>query len=159
MMLKRLNGILGLGSGIIVLVVSLLIVYDVLARALFSQPTIWALPVSQYLILVMVFLGTAFCFQEDGHVNVEVIVDRLKPGVKKSFTVLGYLMSIVYVLVLLWYTAKLTFLSFTMSWTTIGSFPVPTSILYSIMVLGSAILFVTIIRKIWSTFAKSGEKE
>lgn len=158
-MLKRLNEILGLGSGIIVLVVSLLIVCDILARALLGQPTIWALPVSQYLILVMVFLGTAFCFQEDGHVNVEVVVDRLKPGLKKFLIAAGYLMSTVYVLVMLWSTAKLTFLSFTMSWTTIGSFPVPTSILYSIMVLGSAILLITILLKIRSTFAKSGGKE
>ena len=143
-MMKKFNAVLGLTSGLLFLAVSLILFYDVLGRYFFGDPSVWAQSVSQYLILVAVFLGTAYCFQEDGHVNVEILIDRFTPGWKRAALGTGYLMSLVYTLAMLWYAGRLADMSWQLGWRTQGSFPVPSWLLYGVMVFGCVLLVLTI---------------
>ncbi|MCR4418546.1 MAG: TRAP transporter small permease [Clostridia bacterium] len=79
---------------------------EVVARSAFHRPTPWSLPISQYLLLTVAFIGTGYCLQADGHINIELLVDRLRGSTRKGVVLLGYALSIVYVAVALYYTLK-----------------------------------------------------
>lgn len=146
-MLRKFNELMGFLSGIILLVVTFLLIYDVFARYLLGEPSIWAQAVSQYLMLVAIFLGTSYCFLDDGHVNVEIVIERVGLALRSKLLCIGYLLAAVYSAVMLWYTLKLTFMALRMNWMTMGSFPFPTWILYVVMAFGCVLLILTIASK------------
>lgn len=68
-----LHGLAGAGVAFMCLAT----VYDVLARYLFNSPTSWATEISTYVLICVIFLGAAYTNLMDGHVRVELLLQRL----------------------------------------------------------------------------------
>jgi TRAP-type mannitol/chloroaromatic compound transport system permease small subunit len=60
-----------------IFVLMLVMVYEVFARYIFNSPTIWAMELSSYLMIIFVALGGAYVLKENAHVNVDIVCSRL----------------------------------------------------------------------------------
>jgi len=68
----------------LIFILTVVMVYEVIARYVFNAPTIWAMELSGYLMTVFVALGGAYVLLRDGHINVDVLYSRL--NVRKKAT-------------------------------------------------------------------------
>lgn len=105
MIIKRLEKIFdiileGLSylCGTIFIFVMIVVCIDVMLRYLFNSPTIWVIEISEYLLVYLTFLGTAWVLKQDGHICVDIFVSRLRP---KARAITGIISSIIGVLVCL----------------------------------------------------------
>lgn len=159
MLLKKINRFLGILSGALVLITGFIMLFDVFSRYILGSPTVWAQNVSQYLILTAAFLGTSYALESGGHVNVEIIVDRVKPLPGKILMTVGFLIAICFVGGLLKSCWSYTVIAYQMEWDASGNLPIPSSLLYAIMVIGSAILLITLIASIIETWKTKKTEE
>lgn len=70
---------LALVAGALLCVLAALVCLDVAARALQLFPTPWTLDVAEYLLYAITFLGAPWVLREDGHIAIELVVERLAP--------------------------------------------------------------------------------
>lgn len=112
---------------------------NVIMRYVFNSPLVFAVELGRYTFAGIVYLGSIFVMRDDGHIGLDIVVDMLpkKLGViVKKFT---------RVLVLC-YMALFCFESFRMvmgNWANKSStMGIPMSIVYMVMVIGSAGIFV-----------------
>ncbi len=159
MLLKKINRILGILSGFLVLITAFIMLYDVISRYFLGAPTVWAQNICQYTILTAAFLGTSYALESGGHVNVEIVVERVGPLAAKILLTIGNIFALVFVGGLVKSCFSYTVIAYQMSWDASGNLPIPACLLYSIMVFGSSILFLTLIASIIDIWKKRKDKE
>lgn len=96
----RVDRVLAQIAALMVLLVLLLTLFEVISRRVLQDPAIWAFPVTSYLLLFVVYLGTAFTLEQEGHVRVGLVVDLLPPRWRKRLNLFGDFMGLVFVLIL-----------------------------------------------------------
>jgi len=57
--------------------------WEVFSRYFLGRGTVWVIEFSEYAILYMTFLGTAWLLSEDGHVEMDIVVNTLQPGAQR----------------------------------------------------------------------------
>lgn len=79
---------------------SLVIVFstctEILMRYFLNRPQIWAVEVTEYTMLYITFLGSAWLLREEGHVKMDILIVYLKP---KSQALLNSITSVLGVMV------------------------------------------------------------
>lgn len=114
-MLKRLGRLYSLAvkfltlragdmAGLCALGMTLFITLDVFLRYAFSAPTIWANEVSSYLLLVMVFMGSAYALREKAHIRIDFIVVRLPRQVQDWLQVFSSITFLIFTGILCYFT-------------------------------------------------------
>ena len=148
MILKRFNKICGYAAGILILISAAVIMYDVVCRYFFNAPSLYAPYISAFLMLGAVFIGTAYAMQAGGHVFVELLVDKMKPFHRRVSFTAGYVFSMFFVGALTRACWQFSVKAAQNNWKAQGNLPIPSVILYGVMTLGAALLFVTLIMMI-----------
>lgn len=67
-------------AGFVLLALMLLTTADVVGRYFFNSPIIGVFDLTHFAVLVMVFLGLAYCGFQGGHIVIELLYDRLSPS-------------------------------------------------------------------------------
>ena len=96
----------------ILIFIMLAVVWDVIARAVASQPLKWVLEFSEYNLLYITFLGTAWLLRRDGHVSMDILLVYLKP---RASALIGFVTSILIAMIcfiLFWYGTQVTWEQF-----------------------------------------------
>ena len=132
-------------SGLILLFVTFSIFVDVILRYFFNRPSIWVTEVSAYLLLYMIFLGTAYALQQGLHIKVTFIVDRFGAGRKRILNLITAFVSMAFCFVLLWQTSVMTWTAFKKNWVSPTMLNAPYVYIYVIMVFGSLMLLITLL--------------
>jgi len=93
--IEKISVYLGYFSGVLVFLMMLSIIIDVVMRHIFNSPTTWADEVSCYLLVGITFLGASYTLKFEGHIRVEAIIVKMKPGIRKyveiSLDILSFL--------------------------------------------------------------------
>ncbi|MEW5920843.1 MAG: TRAP transporter small permease [Bacillota bacterium] len=71
-------------AGTLIILVMLLVSAEVIMRYFFNIPIYWATEISEYSLLYITFLGTAWLLREDGHVKIDFLVQVLS-GKPRAF--------------------------------------------------------------------------
>jgi TRAP-type C4-dicarboxylate transport system permease small subunit len=82
-------------GGIFSMIMTLIVVYAVMARYLFKRPIGWSEEIAVYLMIWVVFLGAAYTLKENAHIGVDILISRLSASPKKGVLIFHYLMGIV----------------------------------------------------------------
>lgn len=77
--------------------------YNVVARYVFDTSLTWASELTIYLFLWSVFFGAAYCFKEDAHISISILLDALSPRVAKGFMLLSHGITFIYLLAVSFY--------------------------------------------------------
>lgn len=146
--LTRFNHAVAFLAGVLIVVMGLLSTMEGVLRWMFASPTSWSLDVSQYLLIWTIFLGTACAFQEKTHVSVDLVKDfvghRWGGRPQRVMVVIGYLMAMVFILVLAYDSVDLVVKAIKLEKLTIGTIQIPIVYLYAAMVAGSVFMLVTV---------------
>lgn len=159
--LKKINVFCAFVAGLVLLFITLSIFVDVVLRYFFSSPTIWVTEVSTYLFLYLIFLGTSYALQQGAHIRVTFLLDHLSQKLKRIINVFTSLFSMIFTVVLLWQSSRMTWSAFSEHWTSPTMLNAPMAYIYVAMVIGSIMLLVSFFCRMVIEFrggGKAGEK-
>lgn len=158
---KRLNGVFATVSGSLIFIICILAVLEVIARTAFNHPTKWSLAFSQFMLLYAIFLGSAYCFQENGHIRVDILLDHVPKKARAILNVMGLSMASVFVGVLGWQAYNTTVMSARFDWLTITTLQIPSAYLYIIIFIGSILMLLALISQMAESLVifKKSKKE
>ena len=83
--------------------IMLSICWDVLARAIAGKPLKWALEFSEYSLLYITFLATAWVLKNERHVIIDIGLNQLSPRTRALFNVATSIVGAIICLFLTWY--------------------------------------------------------
>jgi TRAP-type C4-dicarboxylate transport system permease small subunit len=73
---------LGVVVGVLLVLMVLSLSFEVVMRYVFNMPTIWALDISVYIFIFIVYLGASYTELQQGHVKVDLLILRLPDKTK-----------------------------------------------------------------------------
>ncbi len=82
--LDRLVDALALLAGVLLCALTVLVCLDVTSRTLRLYAMPWTLDVSEYLLYAITFLAAPWVLREQGHIAIELLVERLPAGVRAA---------------------------------------------------------------------------
>lgn len=66
-------------AGAFVVFIMLSISGEIMGRSLLGRSIVWAVPFSEYSLLYITMLGTAWLLRREGHPSLDIVVNRLDP--------------------------------------------------------------------------------
>lgn len=114
----RTNEWLGLAWGYAILIVTLAVIYEVIARTLLDSPTTWSNETVIYVSAVAYLLGGAYAHQHRRHVRIDLIYERLSPRMRVRIDLFTSLFFFLYVGSLVWVGGLMAWDSFSQGETT-----------------------------------------
>ena len=121
-----------------------LITVDVIGRKL-GHSTGVAFEITGYLLLIAVFLGTAYTLKSGKHIEITLITGRLKERVRRWLRVATSAFSVAFVGWLFWYTLQNAIFFFTNKSTSTTTLHTPLWIFQLLIPIGLALLALAII--------------
>lgn len=95
---------LAYGSASLILAMSFLITYDVVARTAFGISSPWVFDLSEYSLVWVTFLAAPWVLLKDRHVRIEILVDIIGVRFQRALGVFVSIVALITCLVLFWRT-------------------------------------------------------
>ncbi len=148
----KLIDIMAAFAGVILVFITVAVCYTIGMRFLFRQTTIWIIPMTEYALLWIVFLGTTWLLREGGHITTDIIYVHLDEKAKHTLdcimSVIGGLTCALFV-----YLAVVHLCDCLIHGVTdVRAVTVPKSAVFIIIPIGSILLTVQFFRIAWQKF-------
>lgn len=143
----RVLSILMLLGAVILALLMLAVCWDVIARTAIGAPLIWLLEFTEYGLLYITFLGTAWVLKHEAHVTSDLLLVTLHPRKQALMNMITSIIGACVCLILAWFGAAV-------SWEKLlsGSYQ-PTAIqtpdfpIFVIIPIGFLLLFIQFLRR------------
>jgi C4-dicarboxylate transporter DctQ subunit len=76
---------------------------NVVVRYIFDGSLTWAAELTTYLFLWSTFFGATYCFKEDAHISIDILLQKVKPQTAKILMLLSYTITLVFLLAVSYY--------------------------------------------------------
>jgi TRAP-type C4-dicarboxylate transport system permease small subunit len=152
----RLSDLMAALAGVILVFITAAVCYTIGMRFLFRQTTIWIIPMTEYALLWIVFLGTTWLLREGGHITTDVVYVHLN---QKAKNYLDFIMAVIGGLgcALLVYLGVVHMCDCIIHGVTdVRAVTVPKSAIFAIIPIGSILLTIQFFRTAWRKLADIG---
>jgi len=139
-------------SGGLIIFAMFIVCADVVFRYLLNRPIVWATEITEYTLLYIVFLGTAWVLKREAHVKMDLIVKYLPPGIQNRVDIATSILGAMVCFVITWVGADVTWSYFQRSIPSVQILRTPLFIIFAIIPIGSFFLFVQFLRKTCAHF-------
>ena len=143
----RTIGLLALLGAIILVFTMLFVNYEVVARYWLNRPTPWMLEIVEYALLYLAFLGAAWVLKEEGHIKMDLVLNRLSPRVRVRLNIITSIIGAIICLVISWYGALSTWEHFQLGYIIASLLDPPKAPILAIIPIGSFLLFIQFVRR------------
>jgi len=137
---ERILSTMALISGIMVGFMMLAVSYSVIMRRLFNNPSAWVMEVTTYLLLYIAFLGAPWLLRHGGHVNIDLLLNRLSPGKQTVINIITLSMGFVISMLLFLYGFEVTLDHFQRNVEIMSILSTPKYLLLAVIPLGTLFL-------------------
>lgn len=157
--LEKVNLALTMVSMLVIATLTGIVVYQVFMRYFFERPTSWVFELSKYAMLYIIFLPIGYAQQLGQHIRVDAIITRLPEKLRARMEIAALILSIFFVILLLWSATDYTLLALEHGWNSKGwGLGIPTFWVLIVMPIGLFVLLlnqlVALIRRIADLFSK-----
>jgi TRAP-type C4-dicarboxylate transport system permease small subunit len=140
-------------AGLILAFILLSVCFDVFMRYFFNRPLQWVVELTEYALLYITFLGTAWLLKREGHINVDVFLALLGPRTQAGLKVFSSLIGIIVSFCLVWYGTAVAWENYRDGIYNITVLEFPKAPLLAIIPIGSLILLAQFIRRAYGSLA------
>ena len=88
-------------------VMTVVMVYQVILRYVFSSSNSWSEELTRYLFIFNVMIAAAIAVRRNSHLQIDILINLLSPKMKKVFTIVSTLAGIVFLALLFKYSLDL----------------------------------------------------
>ena len=121
--------------------------YEVVARYFFKRPTTWSVEFCEYMLFLLAFLGTAWVLKKKAHINVTILVERLRPRTQTYCHLFSSFMGIMISLIIVWFSLKTSFENYVVGVKVVKTYALPKWIFLSFISLGYLLLLIEFLRQ------------
>ncbi len=143
----RTIGLLSLCAGILIIYVMLSVTVEVATRYFLGSMMGWVIEVSEYSLLFITFLATAWVLKREGHVKMDLVLRRLSPGTQTRLNIATSILGAVICLIVFWYGVKVTWDSYQIGYIMAKPLRPPQFLILFIIPVGSFLLFIQFLRR------------
>ena len=101
-LIDRFSGVVVVLSTVALLVMVAVIVYEVVSRYVFNEPTFWVTEISTYILLGLTYAALAQAQREGSHIQVELIVGWVSPEKRKTLELVSGWIGLLFLVFLAW---------------------------------------------------------
>lgn len=76
---------------------------NVVVRYVFDGSLVWASELTVYLFLWSTFFGAAYCFKQDAHISINIILEKVKPATAKGLLLLSHSITAIFLSAVAYY--------------------------------------------------------
>jgi len=139
-------------AGWLMMFALLMVCVDVVMRYFFNSPIGGVLQFSEYVLLYIPFLAAAHVLKDDGHIKIDIILNRLSPKVQAALNMVTSLFGTLVLLVLTWYGAYITFDYCRRGVPTLKYYKIPEFLVIMVIPLGCFLFALQFIRRACSYY-------
>ena len=148
----RVIGILAFIAGVLIVFIMIVISLGVIFRFTVVGSIVWIFEITDYCLLWITFLGTAWVLKMDGHVRMDMLFNRLKPGHQNLVNMITSSVGAAACLVLAFFSVKVTWQHFQTHYLFTRFLEVPSYPILAIIPIGSLLLFIQFLRRVHDYF-------
>lgn len=111
-MSRVVSELAGVIAPLLLLLMALFISWDVFARYVLNEPTIWANEISTYMVVGVALIGASYAYRSGAHIRVEILLDRLSPLMRTKLELVGDWATLLFVSIAGWQSIALVEESF-----------------------------------------------
>lgn len=136
-------------AGVILVFIVAAVCYTIGMRFFFRQTTIWIMQTTEYALLWIVFLATAWLLREGGHITTDIIYVHLPQKARRYLNFIMSLVGAVICAVMVYYGTAYTYDCIINNVTDVRAVTVPKSAVFVIIPIGSFLLTLQFLRIAW----------
>ncbi|MBA7707404.1 hypothetical protein ES703_116276 [subsurface metagenome] len=134
-------------AGILLIFMMLSVSVAVASRYFLGCPIGWVLESSQYILLYITFLVAAWVLRGEGHVKMDIILNRLNPRAQSLINTITSAISVIVCFILTWFGVKVTWHFYQVGYFTTTLLELPKFIFIAVIAAGSFLLFIQFVRR------------
>ncbi len=119
----------------------------VFLRYFLGRPTGWVIDISEWSLVYITFLATAWLLREEGHVKMDILLTRLGPRVQVWLGIITSIIGAIGCFLIAWYGAKVTWGLFQVGYSTAAVLIMPKFIILGVIPVGGFFLFIQFLRR------------
>jgi TRAP-type C4-dicarboxylate transport system permease small subunit len=139
-------------SGVLLTLIILAVCTDVVMRYLFNRPIFWVAELSEYSLLYITFLGTAWLLKQGGHVKIDLFTSRLAPKKRERLAIVSGIIGIFISVVFTYYGFKVTWDLFERGVFNPTLLEFPKGPLIAVIPIGFFLLLIQFVRMIYASW-------
>ncbi len=139
--------LLALLAVVLIIFIMLAVGTDVVMRYFFGKPMIWVGEISEYSLLFITFLGAAWLLKKEGHIKMDLVLNRLGPRAQATLNLITSIISAIVCLIIVFYSARATLEAFQTGYFLAAALDVPMGPLLLIIPIGTFLLFIQFLRR------------
>lgn len=143
---RLIDGLAYLTGGIFIFIM-IAVTVDVSSRKLLGSPIQWVDEVTGYLLLYATFLAAAWLLKKEGHVSVDVVVERLNPRTQTWLHMIISILIAALCLVMAYVGVLTTLDVYRRGVFTVSFLEAPLALLVAVIPLGFLLLFIQFLRR------------
>jgi TRAP-type C4-dicarboxylate transport system permease small subunit len=148
----KLTDIMAALAGVVLVFITAAVCYTIFMRFLFKQTTIWIIPITEYALLWIVFLGTTWLLREKGHITTDIIYTHLNEKTKHNLDGLMFIIGGLTCTAMVFLGVIHVCQCIAGGVTDVRAITVPKTAVFIIIPIGSILLTVQFFRMAWSKF-------
>ena len=134
-------------AGLMLVFIMLAVCSDVILRTFFKVPLMWVTEVTECLLLYITFLASAWLLRDEGHVRVDILLNRFRPRTIAFLGIVSSVIGVVVSLVLLVFGSTVTWDYFQRGVYTVSVMEFPVYVILLVIPIGSLALFFQFVRR------------
>ena len=158
-LVKKMNIALWSFAGILLLMISLSIGYDVVTRYVFSYSNEWVGEYSGYMLVCLAFLSAPYTLYIGGMTKVDIITSAVNPRAKRILLIVTLTLTLVYLGILFKESSSLMMKSFTRGWRSATTIRTPLWIPQLAVPAGAVLMFLTTLLNLAKTILTKPERD
>lgn len=139
--------IMAIIAAIMLAMIIVLVSADALGRYFFNQPILWVTEISEYSLIFITFLGSAWLLKKDGHVKMEVVLNYFNKATQAILGIISSLIGVVTYTFFVWYGTLTTWRYFETGYFRPTVLEIPFAPIAAIIPIGSVFLVVQFLRR------------
>jgi TRAP-type C4-dicarboxylate transport system permease small subunit len=127
---------------------------DVILRYCFNRPIPWMLEITEYIMLYIPFLGAALVLKEDGHIRVDIFINRLGEKKRGIMDMVALLVGGIVMSAYTWFGGQVTWGLYTRGVPSLESLKTPMFLILMIIPIGGFLFAIQFFRKMYRSYQK-----
>ena len=142
-----LNNMLSGLVGLILVLMMLLVSFDVIGRSVLNRSIPGTIEISEWAIMCIPFLGAAWLLRSDGHVKMDIVLNRLSPKTRAILNFATSILGATLCFTFTWYVAQNTWDDCITGYYHVSVLSLPRAPFSGIMTVGFFLLGIQFIRR------------
>lgn len=120
---------------------------EIVFRYFFNHPLVWVIEISEYILVFITFLGSAWLLKEERHVSIDIVSAILRPRHEAVLNIITSFLGAISCLAFFWYSGQSTWDHFLRNAYDLKYLRLPFALILAPIPIGSFMLFIQFVKR------------